>query len=478
MSTVRRITKNTLVTIAGEIAGKILTLIFMIYAARYLQAEGFGILSFALAFTGIFGIFPDIGFFPLIVREVARDKSAASKYVGNIVIIKAVLVAGMFGIMCLIINLMGYPYQTVKAVYILGLAVVLEAFSMIFRATFQAFEKLEYISIGKILKNSLLVSGAFFIMHKGLGLIGFAVLYPLASSVSLIYNLGIGVKKFVKPKLGIDVKFWKWIMKEGAPFWLSDIFWVIYFSVDSVMLSIIVGDVAVGLYNAAYKLVFTLSFIPTALIASIFPVTSRLYTSSRDTLRFAWEKSFKYLFMLGVAIGVGTTFLADKIILLLYGSEYASSAIALKILIWAEVAVFLSVALVNLLNSINKQIIVTKVTGTLAILNVIMNLLLIPEYSYVGASIATVITEFLSFMFLFSWISRSEYRLPNRNILSIVLKTGFAGLTMGGFIKYFGNINVVILVILSVLIYFAIIYLLRGFDETDMNLMRRLFKEV
>ena len=68
MSTVRRVAKNTLVWLFGDIVGKILSLAFVIYAARYLHAEGYGILSFALAFTGI-GILSDIGFYELIVRK-------------------------------------------------------------------------------------------------------------------------------------------------------------------------------------------------------------------------------------------------------------------------------------------------------------------------------------------------------------------------------------------------------------------------
>ena len=69
MSTVRKVAKNTLVWPFGEIIGKILSLAFVIYAARYLHAEGYGILSFALAFTGMFGILSDIGFYELIVRK-------------------------------------------------------------------------------------------------------------------------------------------------------------------------------------------------------------------------------------------------------------------------------------------------------------------------------------------------------------------------------------------------------------------------
>jgi len=84
MNTVQRIAKNTGVLLVSQIASYILGFFFVMYTARYLGAGGFGILSFALAFTGIFGVFSDLGLSTLTVREVARDKSLARKYFGNI----------------------------------------------------------------------------------------------------------------------------------------------------------------------------------------------------------------------------------------------------------------------------------------------------------------------------------------------------------------------------------------------------------
>ena len=260
MNTARRIAKNTLVMIIGDIAGKILTLIYIIYAARYFQAEGFGTLSFALAFTAMFGIFSDIGFYELIVIEVARRKQLARKYIGYVTPLKVVVVTLVFGVMCLIVNLMGYSTQTVKIVYIIGLSVVFDAFSAVSNATFQAFEKMEYISIGKILKNSLLLVGVFFIIWRRLGLISFAYVYLLSSIALLVYSIVITAKLFVRPKLEIDSKFWKWLLKRGAPFWASGVFVAIYHDIDKIMLSIMVGDTAVGWYSAAYKLIVCLLY--------------------------------------------------------------------------------------------------------------------------------------------------------------------------------------------------------------------------
>ena len=116
------------------------------YTARYLGAAGFGILSFALAFTGIFGVFSDLGLSTLTVREVARDKTLASKYLGNITVMKIILVIITFGLIAITINLLGYPEQTIKVVYLVALSVIFKAFSGMFYSISQAYEKMECVS--------------------------------------------------------------------------------------------------------------------------------------------------------------------------------------------------------------------------------------------------------------------------------------------------------------------------------------------
>ncbi|MDP2845891.1 MAG: oligosaccharide flippase family protein, partial [Candidatus Methanoperedens sp.] len=143
MNTVRRIAKNALVLLIAQIISMGLGFFYIMYTARYLGAEGFGVLSFALAFTGIFGVFSDLGLSTLTTREVARDKSLAGKYIGNIAAMKAVLVVITFGLIAVAINLLGYPEQTIKVVYLVALSIIFSAFTGMFNSVFQAFEKME-----------------------------------------------------------------------------------------------------------------------------------------------------------------------------------------------------------------------------------------------------------------------------------------------------------------------------------------------
>ena len=473
MNTIQRIAKNTGVLLASQIASYIIGFFFIMYTARYLGAAGFGILSFALAFAGIFGVFSDLGLQQLTIREVARDKSLASKYLGNIAVMKIILVAITFGLIALTINLLGYPEQTIKVVYLVALSIIFGAFTSMFNSVFQAYEKMEYVSVGQILSSALMLSGALFAISQGFSVVGFASIYFLVSAVVLGYSFVVCIWKFALPKLEIDRGFWKPTIGEALPFGLSGIFITIYYWIDSVMLSLMQGDEVVGWYNAAYRLVMVLLFIPSILNIAIFPAMSQFYVTSKDSLRFAYEKYFKYMAVAGVPIGVGTTLLADRIILLIFGAEYVHSIIALQILVWSSVFIFLSGAFGRLFESLNMQIMVTKVTGTCAALNVILNLLLIPRYSYVGASIATVMTEFAALILVFIWSLRIGYAIPNKKLLD-VSKIAIASIIMGAFIIYFNNLNLLILVLLSALLYFIFLYIFKGIEKEDIDLLKRI----
>jgi len=480
MNTARRVAKNTGVLLVSQIISRLLAFFYIMYTARYLGAEGFGILSFALAFTGIFGVFTDLGLGQLTIREVARDKSLASKYLANISAMKIILVSITFGLIVLVINLLGYPKQTIMVVYLIALSIIFTAFTRIFYSIFQAFEKMEYQSLGQILNSVLMLSGVIFAIKQNFNVIGFASLYFITSIVVLGCNLIILKRKFSNlaivwspRKIEMDWSFWKPTIKEALPFGLTTIFTTIYFRIDTVMLSLMKGNEVVGWYNAAYRLIFVLMLIPTALVGSVFPVISRLYISSKDSMRLAFERSFKYLLIIGLPIAVGTTILADKIILLIYGEEFVPSIIALQILIWVALLMFLTYLLGNTLGAINRQPIVLKVAGINAGVNVFLNILLIPRFSYIGASIATVATETVGFVLLLYFTSKYIYKLP---LHKYIIRPILASLAMSGLLLYLKGTTLLLLIPATAILYFGVLYFLDTFSVQDADLFKRILR--
>lgn len=468
--------KNASVLFLSQIISFILSFFYIMYTARYLGSEGFGILSFALAFAGVFGVFNDLGLQQITVREVARDKSLADKYIGNIVVIKLIIISITFGFFILTTYLLGYSGETINVVFLIWLSVTFGTFSNIFYAIFQAFEKMEYLSAGQILNSVLLLCGTLFAISHDFNVVGFAFIYFLSNTIVLIFNIVISLLKFIRPKLEFNFSFWKATIIQALPFGLSGIFFTIYYWIDSVMLFLMKGDVVVGWYNAAYRLFGILIFIPGVINTVVFPIMSRYYISSRHSLNLIYKKYFKFMLAISFPICVGTTLLAERIILVIFGAEYTQSIIALQILIWAMMFIFANAAFVKLFESTNKQILVTKITGIGAILNIILNLIIIPRFSYVGASITTTITEFIVVILVLIFAYKHGYGIKRKEFLTNAFKITIAGLIMGVFIWELKTLNLFLLMSSSALLYLGILYIIRVIDKEDIQLLKNVRK--
>jgi len=440
--------------------------------ARYLGAEGFGILSFALAFSGIFSIFTDIGLSTLIIREISRDTSLAKKYIGNFLLIKIILSLLTFGLIVFFANLLGYPQQIVIVVYLIALSSIFNSIFGIFYAFFQSYEIMEYQSIGQIFNSILMFSGVFIGILIGTNIIGISIVYLVSNFITLIYAIIIFLWKFFVPKLNFDLDFWNNSIKEALPFGITSFSGLIYTYIDSVMLSLIQGNEVVGWYNAAYKIILVLLFIPGTINITLFPSMSKLHISSRDSLKLITEKYFKLMIIISIPLGALITILADKIIFLLFGYEYQQSIIALQILVWTIVFTFIGAAFVRLLEASNRQVIITKISLICVVVNVLLNLILIPKFSYIGACISTVITEII----LVGGVIIIGYKIGlgiSNKVKIILLKVIFSTAIMSIFLISFKDFNLLILVP-SVVLYILILYLINGIDDTDINLFKQI----
>jgi len=142
MNTIQRIAKNTAALFAAQFVTAILSLVLAIFIARSLGDVIFGKYSFALSFTALFAVFSDLGYNTLLIREVARDKAQASKYLNNVLCMRALISLVIFAIIVITINVMSYPADTKNVVYLFGIYTLVTSFAAVFKVTFRAFEKM------------------------------------------------------------------------------------------------------------------------------------------------------------------------------------------------------------------------------------------------------------------------------------------------------------------------------------------------
>lgn len=460
MRTAQRVIKNSSVLILSHILSKILYVFVIVFITRLLGVEKFGKFTFAISFVTLFSIFADFGLNTLTIREVARKKSEAAEYFKNGIFLKLLFSVVAYGLIIITVNLMGFTSNIIKVVYILGLWVILENLTRFLFSFFRAFEKMEYEAYLNVVSKIVLLVLVVFASKDNWGAAQIAVAYLIAAVVSVICGcLFIFIGKAIPVhrvfSRRIDMGFCRRLLKEAWPFALMTVFGIIYGRIDIIMLQMMKGASAVGWYGASNKLIEGLMFMPQMLVVALFPVFSLLYESSKERLIRGYEKIIKILYVLGLPIAVGGTILSSKIILLLFGAEYGNSAIVFQILVWALFFIFLNFGVGTILNSINRQRILTMNAGICVLVNVILNLMLIPGLSYTGAAAATVVTEAVLCFLGIIWIGKYLYRLP---VWKIAVKPAVASVLMGCAVYLMKELNLILVIISGAVLYAVIIW--------------------
>lgn len=474
MSVVRRIAKNTSALFFAQIVSSAVSLIFGVVIARVLGDTVFGKFAFALAFTEIFSIFSSLGYNTLLIREVSRDRTQVGKYVNNIFYFRLIFSLLLYGLIIITINLLQYPEDTKIAVYLIGIFQIFESLANVFKVTFRAFEKMEYEAAIIVLVHLLSLALMMVVIYLGYGLVEVSLVYVFIGLMNFLLSIALCGKKIVKLKRELDVDFLKKTIPAAVSLSMLAIFALIYVKIDTVMLSMMKGDAVVGWYNAAYYIVQGFKPLQQLVMSALFPLMAFSYVSSKDVLKRIFERSFKYLFILGLPIAVGITLLADKIILLIYGPNFQNSVVALEILSWDVLLVFLYGCISFLLVSIDRQHQMAILAGCTALINVVLNSLLIPTYSYVGSAIATIMAESFLLCAYIYLSARHFHLLPfQRIIVKPIIACGLMGL----FVYFFHDVHIFIVIPVAIVIYFSMMFIIKGFTKDDIALMKSLIKK-
>jgi len=179
------------------------------------------------------------------------------------------------------------------------------------------------------------------------------------------------------------------------------------------------------------------------------------------------------MLVIAVPIAVGTTVLAQRIIAVIYGPDYVNSGPVLQVLIWSMAFIFPTFVFTNLLYSINRQMTAARITAACALLNVLLNAILIPKYSGTGAAIATVATQFAALTLCGIFCAKAGYSIPITSVLALLFKIAVASAAMCVFVLYCDSLILWVLIPLAAVLYFAVLFVVRGIGtKEDMDLLQ------
>jgi O-antigen/teichoic acid export membrane protein len=472
MSNRKIIAKNTIFLFSGDVIGRVLSFLIIVIISRYLGDSGVGYYGFLFSFVGIFEVFCDLGLSPYMIREVARHKKETEDYIKKVFLWKTIFSSIAVIIPIILIFFFKDESYIRLALIILAVGCFFYYIREFIGTIFQAHEKMEYYSLMILTERIIVFSLVFALALAGFGIVAIVSSFTLAYITTCIAAYVILSKRFSPVIFSINFKVFMNLVRDIIPFWLTGAFVVIYFRIGIIVLSAMQDYNVVGWYNAAYRALETLYFIPAAITIAVFPVMSQLYISNKEQLKILFNKALGYLFMVGLPIGILITTFSKEIVSLIYGPQFTNSIIALKIIIWAEVAIFLSSLISFFLSSINQQKIVTKITGIAVILSIILNFILIRYFSYVGASWAVLITETSILIFMIISVYKQGYPIYYSKIfLKPTLAAAIMFLLVWLINNYF-KLNFIITILVAFSFYILTLIILRVITKDEIDLVK------
>lgn len=407
-----------------------------VWIARYMGPEQFGIYNYAIVFVAMFSALSNLGLDGIVVRNIVRDPAAKDEILGTAFFLKF---AG--GIITLIVSigaiLLLRSSDSVTC-WLVGITAV--------GAIFQAFDTIDFWFQSQVKsKYTVYVRNAAFLI------ITFVKIILIMTRSSLILFACAGLAEIVLGTIGIvityrlhgyylkkwrvSLRYAKELLTDSWPLILSGLAVGLFMKIDQVMLREMVGNKAVGIYSAATRISEVWYFIPAIIVSSVSPSIIEAKKINEILYYQRLKIFFNLMAGLAFAIAIPITFLSRPLVLLLFGESYAAASPVLAIHIWAVFFVFVATAQRpwDIAEGLMKLSLKRTLIG--AVVNIILNIILIPLYSSIGAAISTVVS------YAFSAFLANIINDKSRRIFFLQAESIF-------FVRYFKQIIVKNLLIL------------------------------
>ena len=431
--TATHVARNTLVMLAQQFATGLSSLLLMMFLPRYLGPEDFGRLSLALSITSMFGAFVGFGGFQQVAKMVSRSHDTAPVTMMNAIGFR--LVFSVISIIAMVVfsYTVRYPNSTKILLFICGAGLIWQGVYTVLYGCFQGFEMLHYTSIGAVVERLFVSIVCIAALLLGASSIVIAMIFTISTLLNVLVLVKYS-RRIIRYIPAIDWKASFVQVREAVPYFLFTLFGIIYYRIDTVMLSLMTSERVVGWYSASYKLFDYLNLLPIVFTISVFPVLSRLWQQEREGHSRVIQKSLQFIGLAAIPTTIAIYVFAEHIIQFLYGlGGYSQSIIVLKYLSLGLPFLFIDMILGTTLLASDRQRPLSVISFCASPTNIILNYFLIPYWQGIsgnggtGAAIATVITEACVMFAALSIMPKGVFDGFN---ISVWLKMAAAGLIM------------------------------------------------
>jgi O-antigen/teichoic acid export membrane protein len=468
MTAMRRIFTNTLLLVGSELARIAFYLGLTIIIARHLGSTELGKFAYMTSLVGILSTFIDLGLSAFYVREAQHPEGQA--VLGAIIWIRSL--AGLVVSAALASYALSVSDRSLRVLLFLGsLLLLLGVIPGTVIAVLRAQEKMIYESWTKVGSSVLTAVGGILVVLSGGGIANVAAVMTVVAAAMLIYFVWLGHQHFPRPfQLRASRAVFAKVARGAWPFASLSLLVMIYFRVDSLMLFALRGQEALGQYSAAYRVLETGLLLPWMISASALPPIARyLQVRTSDVIR-ASLTTMQFVLMLGVPAAVFGSIFASRLFTLLYGPAFGEAGQIFQVLAFALVAVYAASVTSTLISASARPSVNTAIALLMVILNVGLNLVVIPRWGGMGAAAATVVTEWTGLLsgtvYILRFIGPLHYLRFWLRPIAAAVAAGVIGLVVPSLIA----------LPICVVIYAAILWVSGGVTRGDLAFLRALVR--
>lgn len=467
----KRMTRNTVFISGALIAQKALSFLYFTMIARVMGVEATGRYFLAVSFSLLFSVLADLGFAPFLVREAAKLREGITDQLRGILGAKAILFLITFCVMQAVAWLLSYPAITRELIFLASLNVLIESAHLTVYSVLRGLQRLEFESMGLVIGQVVTVAVgavAVFVFRSPHLLITALI---AGNTLNLLWALAF-LRRFHIP---LRFSFARPLLRAAflsiIPFALAAIFTRVTSYFDSVLLSVLASEEAVGLYSVPFKVTTALQIIPLAFGASLLPGMSALARSDGIALARTYARSSLYLLYCALPIVFGIATLADRIIPEVFGAQYSGAIPAQRVLIFGLLFLFLNFPIGSYLVAVNRQRLHTTLIGILMAVSIALNLLLIPRLGIIGVAIASLSSNAVLFLLGFFFVARS-LALPYDMLLHGAAKGLIAASAMSTtLLPLKESLSLALLVLIGAAVYAIVIVLTRAVTAHELRAM-------
>jgi O-antigen/teichoic acid export membrane protein len=439
-----------------------LQFVTMALLASYLGPAGLGVYTFGVAAAAVFKVLPNFGMVQVVTRDVAQAPERERELLPNLIYLRSAVGVASYALLAAAMLTLGFGEEERRAALIAGL-ILLIAFDA-FRSSLEVRLRLGWVSIADIVEAVVTVAATLLLIERGAGVESFLWLYAavkvLNATIVTAAALRLGTFSW-----GFAPETWRPVLHAAIPLGIAGVLMALYFRLDVVILARLQSAADVGQYGAAYRFLEVFTVVPAITMSVLAPVLARSFVEGTAVLERRYAQAVHLISVVAIGVALVGAMTAWRILPALPGfGAFEGGGVALSILAPAAGLIFLGTVVQGALISGHLQRRLLALAAIGLVLNVALNFVLIPLFSYVGAAAATTATEVLLATLSIREVRRRlDLRWPVQRLWPALAAAAVAGAVLGlGYL-----VNPFLQLALGLAVYAAVVFALGALRRAD-----------